>query len=63
MKGKCTVYSAKNQPLCLLWNVGRCWAGAKKGAGQRCAKGWHLCCHTVDGKACEQKHRFTEHAS
>ena len=29
------------KPLCFLYNRGKCWA--KKKAGQRCAKGFHLC--------------------
>ncbi|CAE7237649.1 unnamed protein product [Symbiodinium sp. CCMP2456] len=31
----------EGKPLCFLYSRGKCWA--KKKAGQRCAKGFHLC--------------------
>lgn len=49
-----TAVTAANEPLCFSYNCNGC---SKAAAGQRCAKGWHLC--TKWG--CQQPHSQREH--
>eukprot|EP00971_Amphidinium_carterae_P002066 40771-Amphidinium_carterae.1 len=41
---------SKGQPICAMFNLNKCWSGKK--AGQRCEKGFHVCCFKKpDGSA------------
>eukprot|EP00971_Amphidinium_carterae_P277774 5513397-Amphidinium_carterae.1 len=55
------VRTSKGQPICWNYNLGSCQSSRTK-AGQRCSRGWHVCCFRMaNNVACEKAHPLQEH--